>query len=86
MAKKRKLTDIEQEYVDSINPTQRDPNALPASRFDFFPERALQTVEYLSPNENLAAIVRGESPPSQPSAMDGIAGRLSAIRNNGIGN
>jgi len=82
MAKKRKLTDIEQEYVDSINPVSPNPNALPALENEFLPYLGNQSV--FGQYNPQPQVMQAQEP--QPSAMDGIAGRLSAIRNNGIGN
>jgi hypothetical protein len=82
MAKKRKLTDIEQEYVDSINPVSPNPNALPALENEFLPYLGNQSV--FGQYNPQPQVMQAQEP--QPSAMDGIAGGLSAIRNNGIGN
>ena len=82
MAKKRKLTDIEQEYVNNINPVSPNPNALPALENEFLPYLGNQSV--FGQYNPQPQVMQAQEP--QPSAMDGIAGGLSAIRNNGIGN
>ena len=79
MAKKKKLTDIEQADINSINPVSPNPIALPELEYDFLSDlNDRRQFSGYNPSQTEAGVA--------PAQTDGTTGGISAIRNNGIGN
>jgi len=79
MAKKKKLTDIEQADINSINPVSPNPIALPELEYDFLSDlNDRRQFSGYNPSQIEAGVA--------PAQTDGTTGGISAIRNNGIGN